>query len=914
MLSVTALGAQGHAYYSEENYYTKTDGAEAPSEWFGKGAEALGLKGSVSGETFDHLLAGQLPGGEQLGRMVNGELKHRPGYDLTFSAPKSVSILIEAFGDKAVLQAYERSIRFALDHIQQNALQTRKFDAASGKQVRSGGQTMVAALFRHDISRNGDAQTHTHAVLLNMVRGKEEKWRSIESLSLYKNKKQFGAIFRSHLAHELQNLGYGIDRRGPEGLFEIKDFPKELIAQLSTRSQDIAEHLKDIAHPTSYEKDRAAIVTRPAKQIVERAALRASWRRAAEKFDLPEPSALRQMPYNEVNVIEAATEQLTERTSVFSEADLLKKAMQLSVGRVHPDKVLGQLSAAKISRKIYTASQNYKGLMTTPGAVAREQRLVEHMLNGQGVSLPLVSLERLETELIETKLSSEQKAAVHHLLAKGDRIVGLQGIAGSGKTTTLREVGRLAKKTGVSVLGLAPSSVAAAALRDAGITTETLQLFLTKAGGHAARKNLSNTVIILDESSMVSSEQMEHLLSLVNDSKVPRLMLVGDVKQLDAVGAGAPFDVLQRRGLSLAVMETTHRQSDGIMRAAVQHAFEGKISRAFAVLNDQMTEVPREAFGAETAQTWLSLPQDKREGTHIIAQTHKVRAEITGHLRDGLKAEGQIAEHCITHTRHISRNLTRSERRDVENYESGQMILFRRSDKSAGIAANTYAEILERDLSGGFLKLATSKGTINWSPSGPSAAHTELFHPVQIELANGDKVRWTRNDPAKRFLNSDVSELVAIDDKQMTFRTEFGETFSVSRAEHAGRHLDYGWTSTVHGVQGKTMEGIIAVMDANNDTMTTQKSFYVAISRMKDRLTIITDNADQLKNTFEENTGEKIAALDVIDAPDIQETKSEMIADLVPREQKTDTAERPSEPEKEREPERVRQIEHGRSR
>ena len=227
MLSIGAIAsaAQGASYYEKDGYYAKDDPEHREaSAWFGKGAEELGLSGPVDPDTFRAILEGKVPDGSgtELGRRgPDGEITHRPGRDLTFSAPKSVSIAALVGGDGRIVEAHDRAVQATLAWVEKNAVQTRMQDPETGRMVRVGDQKAVVATFRHDTSRNLDPQLHTHSVLANMVQGEDGKWRTMANEKLYDSKMLIGAIYRNELAGGLARLGYGIDKTHADGRFEI---------------------------------------------------------------------------------------------------------------------------------------------------------------------------------------------------------------------------------------------------------------------------------------------------------------------------------------------------------------------------------------------------------------------------------------------------------------------------------------------------------------------------------------------------------------------------------------------------------------------------------------------------------------------------------------------------------------------
>ena len=220
-VGAVASPSQGVSYYERDGYYAKDDPEHrSASAWAGGGAAELGLKGTVDPDTFKDVLAGRVPDGPRLGkRGRDGSIVHRPGRDLTFSAPKSVSLVALIGGDERVVAAHDRAVQRALHWVERNAAETRLSDPATGRMVRAGNQKTVGATFRHDTSRNLDPQLHTHAVLANMLKGPDDKWRTMANEPLYRRQKLIGMLYRAELAGVLTGLGYGIEKSHADGRF-----------------------------------------------------------------------------------------------------------------------------------------------------------------------------------------------------------------------------------------------------------------------------------------------------------------------------------------------------------------------------------------------------------------------------------------------------------------------------------------------------------------------------------------------------------------------------------------------------------------------------------------------------------------------------------------------------------------------
>ena len=275
--------SQGASYYKRDGYYARDDPAHREaSAWAGRGAAALGLSGPVDPAAFTAILEGKVPGGRQLGRRDrDGNIQHRPGRDVTLSAPKSVSLLALVGGDTRVVAAHDEAVGRTLAWIEKNAIETRMRDPAGGGMIRASGQKTVTATFRHDTSRNLDPQLHTHCVVANMVQGGDGKWRTMVDDGLYGGKMTIGAIYRAELAQGLSGLGYRIEKTHADGRFEVAGVPRAVIEAFSTRRAEIeaamAEHGLGETRANPHLAARANLMTRASKRDVDRGDLGRAW-------------------------------------------------------------------------------------------------------------------------------------------------------------------------------------------------------------------------------------------------------------------------------------------------------------------------------------------------------------------------------------------------------------------------------------------------------------------------------------------------------------------------------------------------------------------------------------------------------------------------------------------------------------
>jgi conjugative relaxase-like TrwC/TraI family protein len=292
MLSIGLVrgAADAARYYEKDDYYAPDpttgggssegrEGGDVQGQWGGRGAAALGLAGGVEKAQFSDLLAGHLPNGFVLGRVKDGQIEHTPGWDLTFSAPKSVSILVEIGGDERLRAAHDRAVDRALQWVEDNALGTRQRTSAG--QVFDATGSMVVAKFTHHTSRNQDPSLHTHSVVMNATEQSDGNWRSLHSIELFRNKMVAGQIYRSELAREALALGYSLDVNGKDGTFELKEIPASYRQALSTRRAQVSAWLRERGMTGSELAAKAAIYTRQSKQDTPHRELQERWRAAA---------------------------------------------------------------------------------------------------------------------------------------------------------------------------------------------------------------------------------------------------------------------------------------------------------------------------------------------------------------------------------------------------------------------------------------------------------------------------------------------------------------------------------------------------------------------------------------------------------------------------------------------------------
>ena len=559
--TVTRLSAAATTvhYFEVDGYYARNDPEHRKaSNWHGEAAALLGLHGPVKPKRFEDVLAGYVLGTDlRLGRLRDGEHQHRPGVDVTFSAPKSVSLeaLVYAPGRTGarVVKAHDEAVRATLGFIETELLQTRSYDPATGRRPRVQADGMAAATFRHLASRNLDPQLHTHAVIANMTCGRDGDWRSAEFTSVERSKLLIGAYYRNELRTRLQEIGYAtvptLVGRMPG--FEIAGYQRPMLDAFSTRRRELLDYMQDRGwENTAARTQQAALYTRRRKAEPDRQVLHEAWQERAQEIgpardrDVARgrngvsasafPQSEARAPPSALSVVRRAVEHLEERRTVFSANDLRAWALAHGGGRHSLAALDAGIARLRRDGHLIEATARRADLaFVTDRARAAERDIIAGMRAGLDAGRSLAPDAAVEPRLDAAGLNPGQRDAARTILLSPHRTVGVQGHAGSGKTTMLRTVAELAGDR--QIVGLAPSASAAHVLAaEADIPARTLQGFLTRyrdvGDGIAspekteeARRALGGSVLILDEASMVGTVQMRALTRIAAQTDVARL-------------------------------------------------------------------------------------------------------------------------------------------------------------------------------------------------------------------------------------------------------------------------------------------------------------------------------------------------------------------------------------------------------
>jgi conjugative relaxase-like TrwC/TraI family protein len=853
----------------EQNYWSQR--GVIAGEWQGRLTEQFGLAGTVSAEDFAKLSQGQHPQtGEQLVRQrasyeyqdADGKtiktMEHRAGWDATFSAPKSVSLTALVGGDERVREAHRESVRVALDQLERYT------------QARIGGNhppettgKFVAAKFEHDTARPVDGyvapQLHTHAVVFNLTERDNGQPRAIQPQSLFASQQFATAVYQSELTYKLRQLGYAITT-GRSGAPEIKGYTQEYLDASSPRSQQIREYLERTGRSGKEAAEIAAHSTRDRKEIHSPGEVMAAHRRLAADFGHQAEAVVRvarersQHQGKPANSLDRVRESLTfsrdknfEREAVVDERALIRDGLRRGMGEITHAQVRANLDArlAAGEFQIVDRNQTIPGRQyTTAKTIAAEQEILRGMHEGRNQVEPVLSRPQAIAAVDQhSHLNRAQKTVVEDVLSSPDRIQGLQGFAGAGKTTTLAAIRSAAESHGYRVEGFAPTSRAARQLSEAGIQAGTLQGFLART----ANPDLGDQkhFYFIDESSLASTNQMREFLARLGPNNNDRVLLIGDIRQHQGVEAGRPFEQLQEAGMRTARLDEIVRQQDPALKSAVELLATGQVSAALSALQEQgrVKEIPNAEERVRTiAKSYVNSP----ENTLIVSPDNASRRELNVAVREELKATGSLGPEDHTFRVLVQRqDMTGAERSWASHYEINDVVRYARGSKAIGIGSAAYATVVAINPSANQLTVEKTKHELaTYDPRRLTGV--SIYQEIDRQFSVGDRIQFTAPDKSLGVANRDLAVIEAIHpDGRLSARLDSNRQIEFNPNEH--RHFDHGYAVTSHSSQGLTAERVLVHADTSvHPDLLNSRFAYVSISRASHQATLFTDDMAKL--------------------------------------------------------------------
>ncbi|WP_431471251.1 MobF family relaxase [Sphingosinithalassobacter sp. LHW66-3] len=771
MLSVANVRSPSAAasYFAADNYYATVD-ADRSGQWIGKGAELLGLKGRVETRAFDALLRGELPDGSMVG---NPGQKHRPGTDLTFSLPKSWSLLALLGKDERIVEAYRAAVIETLAWAEKNAAETRLVEKGQVRTVATGN--LAIGLFQHDTNRNQEPNLHFHAVIANVTRGSDGVWRTLKNDRLWSLNTLLNSIAMARFRTSVEKLGYETGPTLKHGNFEARGIGREQLMAFSTRRQEVL----DARRGTGLEAGRiAALATRSAKEAIEdRGALSVHWDQAAKDIGLDlkplvdasllraerqdrdaarpatvierglarlrdfaarvrgderDPLVPRHVLKKDAEAIAAAqavasaVRHLSQREAGFEREALYKAALDFglptSIGHV-------EIAVRSLVRSghLLEGTGEHRGWVASREAVELETRILAWAAEGKGAIEPGTAEGEAESRVQASaeinhgfRLNEGQLAAARLILSSPDRTIAIQGVAGAGKSSVLKPVAEVLREEGHPVIGLAVQNTLVQMLEhDTGIRSQTLARFLKDWGRvidePGVGAHLADAKAVLKDHVLVLDEAS--MVSNTDKEQLIRIANLAGVHRLVLMGDRRQLGAVDA-GKPFALL-----QQGGIAKAEMNTNLRGRdpaLRQAQAAAQAGFVRtalhhlrdhiVETEGDGAiVAAERWLSLSPSERAHTAIYASGRKIRSAVNKAVQRGLQANGEIGPKTVALEVLDRVNLTREELRYLAAYRPGMVLEAAKTERSLGLKRGEYA-VRGIDQAKGVVRLEDERG------------------------------------------------------------------------------------------------------------------------------------------------------------------------------------------------------------
>ncbi len=878
---------------SKDNYYSEA--GEVKGRWSGRLADEWNLRGEVSSEQYERLVAGQDPHtGEQLVQAVKaretvnefGETiitsEHRAGWDATISAPKSVSLAALVGDDERVRDAHRESVNEALKGFEEY-LQAR----GGGDKPSITTGKMVAAQFEHTSSRpdrtNGYAapQLHTHVVIFNMTETEAGKVRSVQPLELYRSQKYATAIYRAHLAEKLQGLGYEIQVDPRTGAPEIKGFSEAYLQESSPRREEVLKEAEQMKERLEREGNTVSENARLKQAAAhnDRASKRydhAEMRQRALSMDAKHGNQARwlvgqaqergplHLAQDEIatRAQEAATfarDNALEREAVADMRQVMTDALRRNLGLTTHDAVTSEMRRRQERGEFIDIIRDHRSPeATTQRMLKMEQENIQTVMHGKGPSPAVVRAARVEDVVANSaqnhqlKLNANQQSALETILSSEDQILGMQGGAGTGKTTVLSVLRQAAEKEGYQVRGFAPTTRAAKQLGESGIETETLQKFLRRREEPTTSKQL----FVLDESSLASTKQLHKFFGRLEAED--KVLLVGDVRQHQAVEAGSPFEQLQKHGMTTAELNEIVRQRDPELKQTVAKLSVRQIREAVTELESRgkLIEIrsERERF-ERMAQDYCKQPTN----TLVISPANRERAQLNSLIHQQLQREGKVSRDDHQMNVYVNRqDMTGVERTFANAYGPNEDIIrYNRASKVYKVKPGDYASVIGVNHERNELTVRFANGrTLTYDPTRLSGV--SVYNKAERFFAEGDRIQFRAPFAEKRIVNGELGTINQIEPEHLRVTLDSGREVSFDPQQF--RHIDHGYAVTSHSSQGLTVNRVLINADTQESLrLLNDRMAYVAVSRAREEALIYTDSTQNLRETLNRATNKEMA-------------------------------------------------------
>jgi len=849
---VTKASDYNTRHLSHNDYYE--EGCRVEGYWFGEGTESLGLSGAKDQDHWKSICANKHP---FTGEKLTARSPKIQAFDFIVSAPKAVSILAMTGGDSRLMKDHQVASQLAIKELERFAVRRLRegvhFD--SEDVVRCGNIT--ALRYDHTAARGVggqiDPQVHTHFLIANRVQDPtSKKWYALSEREMASAVGYAKEVYRNELARRLKDHGYGIENR-KEG-FGISGIHETLEQKFSQRSMQRDEAIarfkaENKREPTKREIARLVRETREKKlpristqEVLAQQRKRLTpgeWRQIKDaKHGLS--SGMPTKRIFEAQALSFALDDGLERASTVKETDLLKNALEHARGDL-------QLTALKMEMERRVSVQElyrFGDRITTRDMLLAEERICAWARDGKNTNEVFGRPLSLPAHFTE-----EQRSVVHELLASKDRAVALIGDAGTSKTTCAEFIAKGIQLAGREVMGLAPTGTAAAELRGVVTDCDTLQGFLASPQKQEAARG---KVLLLDEAGMVDVRSMDKLAEISQQLDC-RVVLMGDPKQNQSVGAGDAFRCLLEDKIEVHQLTEIWRQTNPAFRKAVELMAQGKGGQAFDSFQKlgTISSIPEESklFQA-AAQEYVRAVQTSKTVLAVSPVWKEIHA-FTAELRPQLKQAGLLGEDQKVSVIEPDKTFTQARKEDFRRYEKGMVLKFHR--KTEHVKAGDEVRVVEKKRYGVVVEKGNGQ---RFSLATGDADKFSVFREKSIGIAPGEKLLLRGKCPAARLSTGDVVEVEKIN-PDLSLQLKTGQTLPADF-----RLFDHGYCLTSHGSQGKKAQVSVSVMGETGLRSAKAREAYVAHSRFREKIAVFTTNPQKAREVFQK-AGQRLLAKEV---------------------------------------------------
>jgi conjugative relaxase-like TrwC/TraI family protein len=924
MLNITTITRQSAgkvvSYYADsaDDYYAKDGSA---MQWQGRGAVALGLEGTVEQERFRELLDGRVDSATRIKRSVGSErLKERLGYDLTFSAPKGVSLQALVHGDQRIIAAHDKAVAAAIEEAE---LLSMARSTVNKKTSVEQTKNLVVAKFRHETSRELDPDLHTHAFVLNMTQRANGQWRALTNDGVIHSLNHLGNVYKAALAKELELARFAL-RYDRNGTFDLAHFSEHQISEFSARSRQIEAALAlkglDRASATQAEKNQAAMATRQRKEAIDREAVREIWKERSDALGIdyasrewagagnrtfgPEasskvPQLEKPLAHHADQIVKFGIKSLTERQSIITAKELMDVSLRHGYGILSSEDVRAAIDRAGKGGHLIKEEGLYTSM--NPGKDARSSS-----------STPPMSRVEWVNSLVRAGKARDKAVA---LVARGIEQGRLK--PGDERFTT-----HIAQRRERDILAIERESRGTVASR---ISKEAIAAFL------------SGTTLNAEQSRAVSriAESRNQFMAVPGFAGTGKSFMTKATKELmEAHGYrvmtlapyGSQKKALEAEGLNARTLQSFLKAKDkkidgdtivfidesGVIPARQMHetmkviqeagarvVFLGDTAQTKAIeagkpfdqlmkagmQTSHMTVIQRQKEPNLLKAVELAAVGQSRESLAHVSAISEIREESERYQSivkayAGLDRNERAQTLVITGTNDSRKKInhgiqealglsgtgrdypllnrldTTQAERRHSKYYEKGAIIIPERDYHCGLKRGEQYTVLDTGPGNRLTVHDSESEVLQFSPA--RTTQLSVYSVEQTEIAAGDQIKITRNDAENDLANGDRFTVKRIRDGEINLE---GNGREVTIDARLPMFVGLAYASTVHSAQGLTCDTVLINLETKSRT-TAQDVYYVAVSRARHEALIFTDDGKKLGEAVSRESS-KTAALEL---------------------------------------------------